>query len=649
MGSENAANRAAVKTTPRTFVLGTAGHIDHGKTSLIRALTGTDTDRLPEEQRRGMTIELGFAQLSLGDVCYGVVDVPGHERFVRTMVAGATGIDVALIVVAADDSVMPQTVEHVDILHLLGIDRAVVAITKIDTVEEDMVELVVEEVHQLLEGTPLEDSVICPVSSVTGAGLEELRRALVDVSAALVGSPTAPPFRMCVDRVFTMAGRGTVVTGSVMRGQVSSGDTLEIWPALKTCRARDLQTHGVEQERLHSGQRAALNLSGIDREALRRGAELATPGYLWPTKMLDVELTCLTSQGKPLKAAGKVRLEVGTSEQPARVVLLDREMLEPGMTAFAQLRCGEEVVATYGQRFIVRDETAVRTIGGGLVLRPLARRRRGSLGKEKEALQKLKAGTEADRVEDVLYRAGFSRPSDLQMCALAGVELDDLSSIYDQLRRDQRWVEVPGTDVYAVPAAIEDMANRLVNWLERFHKRNPEHPGRPADAVLGYLERTASKVLARPLFDRFVKENKIRLFGPFVCLPAFAPELSSADERILRTMVKEIKDGRFQPPSPSATSGASKADRKRVERLASLAVATGELVKIDADIYLHRDTEAELRERVSKLIRDQDGATVSQIREELDSSRKFVVPMMEYLDRIGFTKRVGDKRALSEK
>jgi selenocysteine-specific elongation factor len=235
------------------------------------------------------------------------------------------------------------------------------------------------------------------------------------------------------------------------------------------------------------------------------------------------------------------------------------------------------------------------------------------------------------------------------MCALAGVELDDLSSIYDQLRRDQRWVEVPGTDVYAVPAAIEDMANRLVNWLERFHKRNPEHPGRPADAVLGYLERTASKVLARPLFDRFVKENKIRLFGPFVCLPAFAPELSSADERILRTMVKEIKDGRFQPPSPSATSGASKADRKRVERLASLAVATGELVKIDADIYLHRDTEAELRERVSKLIRDQDGATVSQIREELDSSRKFVVPMMEYLDRIGFTKRVGDKRALSEK
>jgi selenocysteine-specific elongation factor len=647
MGTENAAASSAPEKRARNFVLGTAGHIDHGKTSLIKALTGTDTDRLPEEQRRGMTIELGFAQLVLGDVCFGIVDVPGHERFVRTMVAGATGIDMALIVVAADDSVMPQTVEHVDVLHLLGITNAVVAVTKIDTVDEDMVELVVEEVRELLAGTPLADSAVCPVSSVTGAGLDGVRAALEAASAKLSPSPTAPPFRMCVDRVFTVAGRGTVVTGSVTRGQVASGDTLETWPGLKTCRVRDLQAHGIERERLGSGQRAALNLSGVDREQLRRGAELATPGYLKPAKMLDVELTCLTSHGKPLKSTSKVRLELGTVEHPVRVVLLGQNVLEPGASAFAQLRCGEPVVATYGQRFIIRDETAVRTIGGGVVLRPLSRRRRGDPTQELDALERLKTGEEADRVEDVLYRAGFGSVTDLDMCARAGVELDALPDILDALRAAKRWIPIPETEMYVVPAVIDDLTERLVGWLERFHRKNPEQPGRPAATVLSYVERMAGKTPARSLFDGLIQRKKIKRFGRFICLPAFAPELSSADERILASMIREIGEGGFQPPTPEATRAASQVDRKRIERLATLAVAMGELIKIDTRLYLHKDTEARLRETLADLIGKSGGATVSEARAALDSSRKFVVPIMEYLDRVGFTRRVGDKRVLA--
>jgi len=632
----------------RHYILGTAGHIDHGKTSLVQALTGTDTDRLPEERRRGMTIELGFAALDVGNVHFGIVDVPGHERFVRTMVAGATGIDIALIVVAADDSVMPQTVEHVEVLQLLGVHRGVVAVTKIDMVDADMVELVSDDIRRLLSGTPLETAPLCPVSSTTGAGIEELKQAIHTVSQGVESRTAKSPFRMAVDRVFTVQGRGTVVTGSVLRGEVSEGDTLDVWPADTTCRVRGLQSHGLSSQSLVKGQRAAINISGIDRDLLQRGSELATPGYLEPSRMLDARLHFLSSSARPIRSSTVVRLEIGTTEIPVRVVLLGAASLAPGASAYGQLRSADPLTATHGQRFILRDENATRTIGGGVVLRPVTRRRRRDPEAELASLQRLDTADAADRVEEVLHAAGFVTPTHLQLCARAGVDLADLPGVLEELRGQRRWVPIAGTDVYAVPAAVDDLSGRLVGWLERYHRAHPELPGRTADSALGWLERVTSRSIARPLLDSFLDKGILKGLGRFICLPVFAPSLSAMDEKVMAEMIDAFRNGSFQPPSLEESAATLATDRKRRERLATLATALGELVQIAPKIYLHADVERQLREKVAELVARQERVTVADVRETLDSSRKYVVPFLEYLDRVGFTKRIGDHRVLAE-
>lgn len=594
-----------------------------------------------------MTIELGFAELEVGDTRFGVVDVPGHERFVRTMVAGATGIDIALLVVAADDSVMPQTVEHVEILHLLGIRECVAAITKIDMVEASMVELVAEEVGLMLGGTPMKAAAICPVSSVTGAGIAELKQAIYAVSQRIKRTAPRTPFRMAVDRVFTVQGRGTVVTGSALRGQVSAGDTLEVWPIGEPCRVRDLQAHGIQQERLARGQRAAINVSGIDREHIQRGAELATPGYLQPSRIIDVRLRCLSSFGHPLKSTATVRLEIGTTEVPVRVVLFEGDTLSPGASAYAQLRSGEPITTTYGQHFILRDSSATHTIGGGIVLRPVARRKRRDAAGVIEALQRLEHGDVMDRVAEVLRLAAFAPPSDLKICARAGVELEELPALHERLKEEGRLVRIEGTEVYATPAVVAELTSRLIAWLERHHRAHPDQPGRLMDALLGWLERvTMNRTLARPLLDLFVQAKTVKLLGKFVCSPAFAPSLSSADERVLQSMVAAVRNGEFHPPSLDELATASHVDGKRLARLATLAVALGELVAIAPDLYLHVEVEKRLRTKVADLIARVGPVSVAQVREALESSRKFVVPFVEYLDRVGFTKRVSDQRVL---
>ena len=639
---------SSIATPSRHFIIGTAGHIDYGKTSLVRALTGTDPDRLPEEKRRGMTIELGFAAITIGDTQFGVVDVPGHERFVRTMVAGATGIDIAILVVAADDSVMPQTIEHVEILNLLGVQRGVVALTKIDMVDGSMIELVSEELRELLAPTSLSAAPICPVSSTTGQGLEQLKQTILDRSREIPAAQPLPPFRMAVDRAFVVQGRGTVVTGSVLRGTVSGGDTLEIWPGGKTCRVRDLQSHGLASHQLTRGQRAALNLSGVDRDEVPRGVELATPGYLRPAKLLDVRLRSLQTGGRVIRSASKVRLEMGTREVPVRVILHSEPQLGPGQSAFAQLRSGQLLTATYGQRFVLRDESSLRTLGGGVVLRPVGIRKRRFEQADFDSLARLESGTPPHRVSEVLRASGFTHPSDLQLCAQAGVELQEIPAVLDQLRKEGHWAAVPGTQVFVVPQTIDDLAGRTAAWLERHHRTHPELPGRPLEAVLGWLERvTKNRTLARPLFDHLLTKKIIKQFGKFVCLPAFAPAISAADEKTLAAMIEQIRAGRFQPPTPAEFAQKNAIDRKRLQRLVTLAVAQGELVPIDGDVHLHAETESGLRSTVRQLIEAQGGVTVAQIREALQSSRKFVVPFVEYLDKVGFTKRAGDLRTLA--
>ena len=634
--------------TTRHLILGTAGHIDHGKTSLVRALTGTDTDRLPEERRRGMTIELGFAELSILDTQFGVVDVPGHERFVRTMVAGATGIDIAILVVAADDAVMPQTIEHVEVLQLLGVKYMVVALTKTDMVDEDTLVLAEEDVRSLLAATPWNDALICPVSSITGRGIEDLKRTLLEISLRIEVALPIRPFRLAIDRVFTIAGRGTVVTGSTLRGEVSVGDPLEILPSGLACKVRGLQTHGQAVEQVFRGQRAAVNLTGVDRADVERGCEIATPAYLESSRLMDTRIELLSSTRRALKTGTTVRLGIGTRDVSVRVVLLGESTLEPGQTAYAQIRCGEPLVSAFGQRFILRNESPGRIIGGGKILLPVARRRRPSTEADQERIRELDEGNPQTRLDHVLRFAGFTPLEPLQLAARAGVELSEVSGLLEGLVRTRRRISIPGTNVQVAAAAVDDLVDRLVAWVERYHRSHPDEPGRKADSVIGWLERVAGKGIARALFDTVVKNERLKVLGRFVCAPAFAPTLTHGDEKLLSAMASEFRQAGFQPPTTDALASAAGIDRKRIDRLITLAVAIGELVKIEPKMFLHAEFERTLRETVAALIAQRGPVTVAEIREALNSSRKYVVPFMEYLDKAGFTRRIGDQRSLAD-
>ncbi|MCP4593022.1 MAG: selenocysteine-specific translation elongation factor [bacterium] len=638
----------SVDARRRHLILGTAGHIDHGKTSLIKALTGTDTDRLPEEKRRGVTIELGFAELTAGGFEFGVVDVPGHERFVRTMVSGATGIDVALLVVAADDSVMPQTVEHVEILSLLGVRRGIVAITKCDLADAELVELVREDAAQLLVDNGLPEWPTTCVSSTDRTGLEELLSELARVAAGASALGETGAFRQAIDRVFTVAGRGTVVTGSVLQGTVAAGETLELLPAGHAVRVRDVQTHRRSADAVQAGQRAALNLIGVDREQINPGDELATPGYLTPAWIVDARVRLVASLAKPIKPMSRVRFAVGTTEVVGRLVPYSAELGPAGTEGMAQLRLTAPVPVEYGQRFILRHENASRTIGGGSVLRFGPRRARRLFAGHRAGLEVMESPDEVQRIEEVLHLAGFKRPTDLALAAATGVPLGTIESILAGLEEQGGLVPIAGSAFPIAVGTVDDLLARAEHWLERFHQANAEEPGCLSDRFVGWLERKSQKGVGRALFERLVSKRRVKVFGRYTCLPKFAPAVSRQDERILAAVVSEIEAAAFQPPAPAKLKAAAQCDGKRIERLIKIAVAHGALVRIDSTIHLAAAVEVRLRETVREMVAAGDEVTVAALRERLDSSRKYMVPILEHLDRVGFTRREGDTRVLTE-
>lgn len=633
-------------TGERFLILGTAGHIDHGKTSLVKALTGTDTDRLPEEQRRGMTIELGFAELVVDGLHFGVVDVPGHERFVRTMAAGATGIDLALLVVAADDSIMPQTVEHVEILRLLGIEHAVVALSKCDLVDGEMIEWVTAEIRELLASAPFADAAIVPVSSTTGHGLDDLRIALRYAAGRITQKSRRGPFRMAVDRVFTIQGRGTVVTGSVVHGTVATGDPLEFMPGRLPGRVRDLQSHGATNAALESGRRAALNLIGVERDRIDRGLELTTPGYLHESTRIDAAFQALATSRRDIKPYADVRVCMGTREIQARLIPIDRAPVAPGDTTFVQLCAAGRFVATYGQRFIVRTDNGTRTIGGGLVLRPVARRWTRDRDAERAALCALQTGDALDRTTQVLAEAGFDRLTDLEIAARTGADPADTPSILRSLDESGRRIAVTGTDRRVPPPVIDRLFERASRWLDRYHRQHPDEPGPALDALVGWFDRQSGPGLGKPLTDRIISGGRAQLLGRFVCLPSFAPVLSALERRQFDAMIAAFRESAFQPPGLDELGAQLQSDVKRLRRLLKLAVAHGELVEIDGTIFLHTEHERRMRDVVAGMIHADGGVTVAQVRERLASSRKYAVPLLEHLDRARFTRRVGDRRVL---
>ena len=634
------------------LILGTAGHIDHGKTSLIRALTGTETDRLPEEKRRGITVELGFAELDIGEYRLGIVDVPGHERFVRQMLAGATSMDLALLVVAADDSVKQQTREHLDILRLLDLPAGVIALTKSDLAEPDWMELVEQEIRELVAGSFLADAPIIRTSASTGEGLDDLRDALQAAAATAAevrGAKLQTPFRMAVDRTFTVDGHGTVVTGSVASGRASVGDMLMLEPDGREVRVRGMHNHDRAVTQIHRGQRAAINLAGVHHNEVGRGRDLAAAGHLQASRLISANISLLPNVPRPLKDRARVRMHVGTTETMASVRLINKDALKGGEPAIAQLFLTDPVVVTWNQPLVLRSESPVHTIGGGVVLDPTAERIRRADDAVLEMLSALSSEDPVERAGAALFFAGLRgwQPDDLARAA----GIDDLETTVTALKEQgalQQLSLARGRKLTVHRLALERSFAHVAKTLKKLYEQNPLRSSHPRTTVAHRLAWLGDAALIDAVLDKMRAVGQVTLAGDNVALAGHGPQLTRGEQTLLAEIIERYQTAGFQPPAVSEVVKDAAKHRDSVPQLISLAAADGDLVEFAQDYYLHADHLAAMRTKLAEEIAQRGGLTVSEIREVLGTTRKYAVPLCEYLDRIGYTRREGDARVLAD-
>ena len=638
----------------KDLILGTAGHIDHGKTSLIGALTGTNTDRLPEEKQRGITIELGYAHLDLPPYRLGIVDVPGHEKFVRQMLAGATGMDVALLVIAGDDSVKQQTTEHLDILRMLDLPAGVIALTKCDLVDADWLEMVEEEIRGLVADTFLKDAPIVRTSSKTGEGLDDLKAALTAACEKVAATDRAnlgrAPFRMAIDRAFTIEGHGTVVTGSVSSGTLNVGDQLEIQPGDIEVRVRGIQNHDHAAESVSRGQRAAINLAGIKQGEVERGHELADSGHLISSTLLTVELNILSHIKKPFKDRTRIRFHVGTAELFGNVRLLDKDQIEPGQTGLAQVYLSEPAVTVWNQPFVARRQSPVETIGGGRILQPNATRIRRPDEIDLAMIGDLKSEDPVMRSAASVYLADNInwKPGDLQRAA-GIVEVD---SVVEQLRSDQtiQTIQVSTSRSITVhKQRFQQLGLRVMKTLERLHRDHPlrfTHARTIFNAEFAYMNQPE---LLDAVIGDLKKQKKVNANVNTIGLVGYGPKLSKGQRQLLDSLVNQLKEAALKAPTVSDLVKSASKNKESVVELLEMAVENGDLAKLNSDYFLHCDVIKEVKSKLTQAPNVGAGLTMSEIRTLLDTSRKYAVPLCEYLDRVGFTERDGDVRRLTSR
>jgi selenocysteine-specific elongation factor len=634
----------------RDLILGTAGHIDHGKTSLVKALTGIDCDRLPEEKARGITIDIGFAILDLPAFRLGIVDVPGHERFVKNMLAGATGIDLAVLVVAADDSVMPQTREHLEILRLLGLRHGLVALTKCDLVDATTREVVELEVRELVQGTFLENAPILATSAQSGAGIAELKTAIAEICQKVEERTGKQWFRLAIDRSFIVQGHGAVVTGSVTSGTLKVGDEVDWLPRCESVRVRSLQNHDRSVEEVHRGQRAAINLAGVHHEDVLRGQELATPGYLVPARVMTVRLHCLTDMKRAIKHRMPVRFHVGTAEVMATVALLDCDTIEPGKWGLAQLFMEEPATATWGQPFVLRESSATQTIGGGQVLQPAARKVRRRHLEILEKIETLWTGDARQRALTVAWFGGFAGFTVADLVRGANIAPDEAADLVARLKQEGELAEVqisPAKRLLLHKDMVNELEGRLLQTLDRLHEHFPLLSLHDRQKVQSQLDYVGDDALVHAVADRLLAAKKLLGDHRRLGRADFKPKLSANLRKLKDKVVSAFQTAGFQPPEPSSFAPQAGGNAANLRDLFEVCVGEGYLARITDDIYLHADVEAEMRRRVTERLQNGTGFTMSEFRDLLGTSRKYAVPFCEYLDRLGLTRREEDLRFLA--
>ncbi len=654
------------------IIVGTAGHIDHGKTALVKALTGIDADRLKEEKQRGITIDIGFADLILGDMQFGFVDVPGHERFVKNMLAGAHGLDLVMLVIAADESVMPQTREHFDICRLLQVKSGLVALTKSDLVDEELLELARAEVEDFIKGSFLEGAPIIPVSSRTGEGIEELKNALITLAKDMQPKTTSATPRLPVDRAFSVKGFGTVVTGTLIAGALKVGDEIEVLPNGARTRIRNLQVHGQDTEQALAGQRTAVNLQGVNLEQAQRGAVLSLANRLHPTSMLDVRLDLLENAPRPLPHRARVRLHHGTSEVMARVYLIDSlkseasdlpsgseadnpkskiqnpKSLEPGESDLVQLRLEEPIAALPGDRFIIRSYSPQITIGGGLILDALPEKHRRRDQEAKASLAGLENAQDlVDRIGAFIEMAGEQGMSASDIAARTGATNNQIVNAANLLKQSNRVIEVSISPLVLLSRqSYNQLAGQLLEMLAAHHKREPLALGISREEVRERVFGSLKPEIFRTVITRLSEEKKIVAERDALRLVSHQPALTGADAEAKQKLESAFKTAGLQAGTLEEVAASLNLSINLARKFYNLLIAERQLLRV-GDFVFHVESIEDLKNRVRAYKAKSTKIDVAAFKEITGGlTRKHAIPLLEFLDRERVTRRIGNEREI---
>ncbi|NOQ45901.1 MAG: selenocysteine-specific translation elongation factor [Desulfobulbaceae bacterium] len=637
----------------REIILGTAGHVDHGKTSLIRALTGIETDRLKEEKERGITIELGFAYLDLP--CghrLGIVDVPGHEKFIRNMVAGAAGMDMVAFIIAADEGIMPQTKEHFDICRLLGVKDGVIILTKIDMVDEEWLEMVEEEVREFFMGSFLEEAPILKVSSTTGAGIDEVKKVLDNKVQKIDFQEEFGPFRLAVDRVFSMKGFGTVITGTSLSGRIGVGDDLMFYPGKLSAKIRGIQVHGKDVDIVEAGHRTAINLQGIEKEQIQRGDLAATPGSLVPSTLLDADLHYLSANEKELKNRTQVRVHVGTREIVGRVVLMEQDLVTPGSDADIQLILQEPVAVWPGDRYVLRSYSPITTIGGGAILNNAPRKRKRTVDRDREENHTIfttyRTGSVEEKMLLFLKESGLSGITADQLATRLGVFGKKLQKLLLQPISAGKILLVESESKRLLVAPVLEQLNAaILAFLENYHKDNPLKTGLAKEELRSQLLPKVDQKLLHFALNGLTKKNQIVQDGAEVRLIGHEVTLQVDEQEMQEKITHLYKDAGLKPPNLKDVLAAfSEFPEKQIRQVLDLLLQKEKLVRINESLYFHSGVLDKLADKVIAFIKKEGEIDAPRFKELTGLTRKFSIPLLEYFDKIKLTIRIDDKRVL---
>ena len=635
-----------------SLIVGTAGHIDHGKSALVRALTGTDPDRLPEEKRRGITIDLGFADLELDDLRIGFVDVPGHERFIKNMLAGAHGIDLLALVIAADEGVMPQTREHFDICRLLGVNSGLVVITKTDLVDEEMLALVEDDARELIAGSFLENAPLVSVSSRTGAGLDQLKSRLTEMGKRVPPRSGDFTMRLPIDRAFSMKGFGAVVTGTLISGKITEGEELELLPLKVSVRVRGLQVHNKSVHEAHAGQRTAVNLAGIDTAQIERGMVLAPVGRLRPTQIVDAWIDVLPGAARPVRSRSRVRFHIGATEVLGRVrVLEEGSQIEPGRFGLAQLRLETPVVAVHGDRFILRSYSPAETIAGGVIVDPFATKHRArEMGNAVEILRLLMHDERAAKFEGFVRASGAKGLRLADLAAATGWTDEVLAIVASEVKQRVVVVDVGGLSI--ARDEFERLGAAVVGELDRHHKREPLARGMLRETLREKVFAHSAPELFSGVLAQLEAAGQVVAEKDIVRSSGHSVGLSDEDLTLSKRLEEIYLGAGVEAPSldeAMTKANVPAAQRAQARKLLQLLLDEGKVVRIQGEMFMHAQVVQNLRTKLHAYASQHEPERLIDVpafKDLAGVSRKYAIPLLEYFDREQITRRAGDKRVI---